>query len=89
VKQLHDIQHIEFEKGKLILKIDGKEFIFQLAKILKKLNNASDVERCKYEMSVSGYGIHWPLIDENLSIDGLLGIKHTTSYFKKDRTASL
>ena len=25
----------------------------------------------------SGYGIHWPLIDEDLSIDGLLGIVHT------------
>jgi len=39
VKQLHDIQHLKFEKGKLILKIDGKEFIFQLAKISKKLKS--------------------------------------------------
>jgi hypothetical protein len=32
--------------------------------------------RAAYEVSPSGYGIHWPLVDEDLSIDGLLGIKH-------------
>jgi len=29
-----------------------------------------------YEFSPSGYGIHWPLIDEDISMDGLLGIAH-------------
>jgi hypothetical protein len=33
-------------------------------------------ERMKYEISSSGYGIHWPLIGENLSIDGLLGVRY-------------
>jgi len=33
-------------------------------------------ESAAYEISPSGYGIHWPLIDEDLSIDGLLGVKH-------------
>lgn len=37
---------------------------------------ASEIERKTYEISSSGYGIHWPLIDEDLSIDGLLGIVH-------------
>lgn len=83
MKKVHDIQQLKFDKGKLILKIDDKELIFQLAKISKKLNRASDVERNKYEISASGYGIHWPLIDEDLSIDGLLGVKHAPSYTKK------
>jgi hypothetical protein len=30
----------------------------------------------RYEISPSGYGIRWPLIDEDLSIDGLLGVRH-------------
>jgi hypothetical protein len=34
-------------------------------------------ERNNFEVSPSGYGIHWPLIDEDLSIDGLIGIVHT------------
>ncbi|PKN21436.1 MAG: hypothetical protein CVU65_16870 [Deltaproteobacteria bacterium HGW-Deltaproteobacteria-22] len=25
-------------------------------------------------MSPSGYGIHWPELDEDLSVDGLLGL---------------
>ncbi|MCB9504111.1 MAG: DUF2442 domain-containing protein [Deferribacteres bacterium] len=27
------------------------------------------------EISTLGYGIHWPLLDEDLTIDGMLGIK--------------
>ncbi|MDP2982675.1 MAG: DUF2442 domain-containing protein [Candidatus Latescibacter sp.] len=30
-----------------------------------------------YKIQPSGYGIHWPLIDEDIAIDGLLGIVHT------------
>ena len=29
-----------------------------------------------FEFGDTGYGIHWPLIDEDISIDGLLGIEH-------------
>ncbi|MBF0567096.1 MAG: DUF2442 domain-containing protein, partial [Nitrospirae bacterium] len=29
-----------------------------------------------FEISPSCYGIHWPLLDEDISIDGLLGIVH-------------
>ncbi|RYX81481.1 DUF2442 domain-containing protein, partial [bacterium] len=31
-----------------------------------------DVEREMYRISSSGYGIHWPLIDEDLSVNGIL-----------------
>ena len=42
---------------------------------LDKLVKANQMEREKVEILPSGYGIHWLLIDENLCIDGLLGIK--------------
>jgi hypothetical protein len=51
-----------------------KEYAFPLEKISKKLFDASDNERAHYKISPSGYGIHWPLLDEDLSIDGLPGI---------------
>jgi len=38
------------------------------------LEDASEIERNTFEISPSGYGIHWPLLDEDISIDGLLGI---------------
>ena len=36
------------------------------------LATATHDQRSKAELSPSGYGIHWPLIDEDLSIPGLL-----------------
>jgi len=36
------------------------------------LLNASDIERETFKISPFGYGIHWPLLDEDMSIDGLL-----------------
>jgi len=47
------------------------------------LEKASDEERDNFEISPSGYGIHWPLLDEDISIDGLLGIVHAPKWKKK------
>ena len=33
---------------------------------------AWSLEEVEFEISPSGYGIHWPLIDEHLSVEGLL-----------------
>lgn len=72
----HDIKKIVFKDKNMVLDIDGKEYSFPLSEISSKLADASDLEREKYDISPSGYGIHWPLIDEDISIDGLIGIKH-------------
>jgi len=72
----HEVEKVTFVKDRLILIVDGKKYTFPLADISKKLTGASRAEREKYEISPSGYGIHWPLVDEDLSIDGLIGIKH-------------
>jgi len=70
----YHLQGIEFSSNQMVLKIDGKEFTFDLADISKRLANASIIEKERYEISPSGYGIHWPLIDEDLSIPGLINI---------------
>ncbi len=38
----------------------------------ERLARASFVERSRAELSPSGYGIHWPLIDEDLAVGPLL-----------------
>jgi hypothetical protein len=38
----------------------------------ERLARASPVERIRAELSPSGYGIHWPLIDEDLAVGPLL-----------------
>ncbi|MBU1371449.1 MAG: DUF2442 domain-containing protein [Bacteroidetes bacterium] len=68
----HQIQNIDFQNEMLLIDVDGRHYQFQLKEISSKLANATDVERNFYKVSASGYGIHWPLIDEDLSLDALL-----------------
>ena len=42
------------------------------AKCSERLARASLVERSRAELSPSGYGIRWPLIDEDLAVGPLL-----------------
>jgi len=80
MKPYHDVKGIQFIKDQLVLKIDGKERAYNLKVISTALLGASDIERITFEISPSGYGIHWPLIDEDLSVDGLLGVVHSPDF---------
>ena len=66
------IEEISFDKVTLFLKVDGKLISIPLESVSKKLLNADEVQRGLYVVSPSGYGIHWPLLDEDLSIDHLI-----------------
>ena len=80
----HEITGLTFCNDELVLVVDGLTHSFRLADVSKKLLQASTAERERFEISPAGYGIHWPLLDEDLSINGLLGISQTpTFYFRK------
>ncbi|KKK64717.1 hypothetical protein LCGC14_2981400 [marine sediment metagenome] len=83
MNKYHNIERIDFEGNIIILEVDGKIYKFELGKCSSKLLNASEEQRTNYEISPSGYGIDRLMIDEDLSIDGLLGVKHTISSGKK------
>lgn len=87
MKRIHDIEGLRFKENTIVLKVKGKEYSFPLKKISRKLLEASRVERDKFEISPSGYGIHWPLIDEDLSVDALLGVEHELPGFSKKKMA--
>ena len=60
--------------------INNQLFQFKLTDISVKLSKETDQEREDFKVSPSDYGIHWRLIDEDLSINGLLKVpipKHT------------
>jgi len=40
-----------------------------------RLANASQKERETYEFIGNGIGMHWPLIDEDISVEGLLRLR--------------
>ena len=87
MNKYHKVEKVAFVKETLIVMVDGNEYTFPLADISKKLADASLAEREKYEISPAGYGIHWPLIDEDLSIDGLIGAKHKGPQTKESISA--
>jgi hypothetical protein len=70
----HTIQDITFDQNSIQLSIDGKLFKISLDKISSKLQSANELQRSLYKISPSGYGIHWPLIDEDLSVDAIIKI---------------
>lgn len=76
----HKIEKILFRDDIMFLKVDGKEYAFPISDISKRPLKASKQERETFEISPSGYGIHWPLPDEDLSIDGLLGVRHQSAF---------
>ena len=87
MKKYHKIKKAVFSPDRLILGVDGKGYKFRLVDISRRLADAPSEKREKYEISPSGYGIHWPLIDEDLSIDGLIGVKQRRTRLKESISA--
>ncbi len=69
---MHSIQAIRFDKNFMYLNIDEQMLIVNVEAISKKLNTADFHQKMTCKISPSGYGIHWPLIDEDLSVDAIL-----------------
>lgn len=76
MNKAHEIGNVSFENDRMCVEIDSREYAFDLKDVSPRLLNASARQREQYEVSASSYGIHWALVDEDLSIDGLLGIPH-------------
>jgi hypothetical protein len=56
----------------LILVLANRRVSIPWEKCSTKLARATPTERNHAELSPGGYGIHWPLLDEDLSVSGLL-----------------
>ncbi len=79
----HQIENVKIERGILSLVIDGISIQKNLKDVSGLLEKAKEEEQQEFEVSPSGYGIHWPLIDEDISIDGLLGVEHKPNSDRK------
>ena len=66
------VQAIEFDGPTMRLTVDGRLYKVNLPSISERLANAADSARRSYSVSPSGYGIHWPQVDEDLTVDGLI-----------------
>jgi hypothetical protein len=81
----HELTSVLVSGRILSLLVDGTPVSHDLRTLSPLLQNATDEELGEFEVSPSGYGIHWPRIDEDISIDGLLGIIHTPDKLKVRR----
>jgi len=68
----HVVENVRFSGATVSMTVDGKQYRFDLAAVSSRLAGATAAERADFAVSPSGYGIHWPRLDEDLSIDGLL-----------------
>ena len=63
---------IEITRDVLIVVLADRRVRIPWERCSKKLASATKLQRSTAELSPGGYGIHWPLLDEDLSISGLL-----------------
>jgi len=83
MKKIHHIEKIEFDEDWMLLSVDGRTYRIALERASVALLRATPEKRRTLHISPSGYGIHWPLLDEDLSVDGLLKIASSGSKRKK------
>jgi hypothetical protein len=64
--------HLWFERGRLVVQLqDGRELACPLA-FFPRLAGAATEDLANWRFTGRGIGIHWPRLDEDLSIQGLL-----------------
>jgi len=63
---------IELTRKDLTLVLKDRRVTIPWEQCSKRLAAATEQQRLRAELSPGGYGIHWPLIDEDLSVNGLL-----------------
>jgi len=65
---------IEFGRDGLIVQLkDGRTLTVPL-EWFPRLRDASEADRDNFELYADGYAIHWPALDEDISIPALLGL---------------
>lgn len=64
---------IETTDDELVIQLTGRKVRIRWEQCSSILATATAEQRCRAELSPGGYGIHWPSLDEDLSIGGLVG----------------
>ena len=78
MNKAHSIGKVAFRGKTMRITVDGCAYSVNLAEHSRKLACASAQQRRRFEVSPSGYGIHWPGLDEDLSVGRLVGQGHAT-----------
>jgi hypothetical protein len=71
-KKIHEVEIVKTDDTYLYFIVDKQPYRIRWIDCSPKLTAANQIEREYLEVSPSGYGLHWPLIDEDLAITPLL-----------------
>jgi hypothetical protein len=63
---------IETTEGELVIRLSDRYERIPWERCSPTLAAATVEQRQRAELSPGGYGIHWPMLDEDLSIGGLV-----------------
>ena len=66
------VARVDFPDGRLQVTLRDGRVISAPLEWFPRLMRASEADRRTWEPSAAGLGIHWPLADEDLSVEGLL-----------------
>ena len=72
MKKFHEVQGLKADETYLYLAVDGQSYRIRWTACSPRLAQALHRQRLVVKVSPSGYGLHWPLIDEDLAITPLL-----------------
>ncbi len=72
MKKHHEVSNIRFEDDFLLMTVDGENYRIDLQEQSPKLAAKNEQTKMSFVLSPAGYGLHWPEIDEDLSIDGMI-----------------
>jgi hypothetical protein len=89
MKKMHEVAIVDIDEYYLYLNIDGQSYRIPWQKCSQRLNCATLEERSFIQISPSGYGLHWPLIDEDLAVDPLLKIAEKSAVLPIRATEAL
>ena len=72
--KVHEVTVAHTDERYLYINVDEQLYRIAWQKCSQKLSRATIDERAFIRVSPSGYGLHWPLIDEDLAVNPLLKI---------------
>jgi len=72
MNKIHNLQSVEADEIYLYLVIDDNSYRIRWEKCSPKLAHANLAQRKRVDVAPSGYGIHWPELEEDLAITPLL-----------------
>lgn len=70
--KIHEVVIPKVDECYLYLNVDNQLYRVSWQQCSQKLGHATLQERAFMQISPSGYGLHWPLLDEDLAINPLL-----------------